>query len=326
MMFSVIIPVYNVKEYLDECIESVLSQTYKNYEIILVDDGSNDGSELICDRYSNQYNNIHVCHKENGGQSSARNVGVGLARGEYFVFVDSDDYIASNTLEMFDEKIIRHGEIDVILSERMFNVEPNGEVRDLQRRLSCSEFEGINGREAIVKMGMEWSPCGKCFRTQYWRNNGFYFIEGRVSEDFQLIDRVTLEADKVAMVRPHYYYRWKIQSSTMHGDYGKLVMDTIYVLEDWNDYIIQKGFDNDLETIIRKTLADMFEHTVMGNAFFAGKELRREIIEGIKNNTDILKHDRSIVGRLISLSCSIIGVRNTCYLLGMIKSSRKKRL
>lgn len=98
-LISVIIPVYNVEKYLKECINSVLSQTYENYEIILVDDGSTDSSVKICDEYAEGYQHITVIHKENSGPSKTRNVGLEAAKGEYIYFLDSDDYLVAEAFE-----------------------------------------------------------------------------------------------------------------------------------------------------------------------------------------------------------------------------------
>ena len=176
--FSVIIPVYNVKDYLHACIDSILEQSYKNFEIILVDDGSTDGSETICDEYSKKYNNIYVYHKQNGGQSSARNIGVEHANGTYFIFVDSDDFIATNTLEMFKERIDQLKTVDVILSEEMSEVRNDGTIVPPSRKLDQREYVRLDGEEALTKMYQtipNWSPCGKCYRTEYWRKKAFRF-------------------------------------------------------------------------------------------------------------------------------------------------------
>lgn len=98
-MVSVIIPVYQSKNYIAHCLESVINQTYQNVEIILVDDGSDDGSGAVCDAYAHQYDNVFCIHQENKGVSAARNAGIDSAKGEYILFVDSDDYIASDYLE-----------------------------------------------------------------------------------------------------------------------------------------------------------------------------------------------------------------------------------
>ena len=99
---SVIIPVYNAKKYLDQCIRSVLDQTFTDFEIILVDDGSTDGSGEICDRYGRQDSRVRVFHKQNGGVSSARNMGLDHAAGKWITFVDSDDYLSDNAFQPLD--------------------------------------------------------------------------------------------------------------------------------------------------------------------------------------------------------------------------------
>lgn len=98
-MCSVIIPLYNVKEYLDDCLKSILEQTYINYEIILVDDGSTDGSAAICDNYSKNYKNIRVIHENNFGVSHARNVGLVNSFGKYILFVDPDDIVKRDFID-----------------------------------------------------------------------------------------------------------------------------------------------------------------------------------------------------------------------------------
>ena len=97
-LFSIIVPIYNVERYLEQCIESVLAQDYQNYELILVDDGSPDNSIDICAKYAKQYSNIVFIHKINGGVSDARNAGIQIARGEYLMFLDSDDYWEGTTI------------------------------------------------------------------------------------------------------------------------------------------------------------------------------------------------------------------------------------
>ena len=100
MKFSIIIPVYNVEKYIEKCLISILEQSYSDYEIIVVDDGSKDKSGVICDEFSQKYNQITVIHIPNGGVSNARNIGISKATGEYYWFIDSDDYIKPNSLEI----------------------------------------------------------------------------------------------------------------------------------------------------------------------------------------------------------------------------------
>ncbi|SFC74245.1 glycosyltransferase family 2 protein [Butyrivibrio sp. YAB3001] len=326
--FSVIIPVYNVKDYLNACIDSILEQSYKNFEIILVDDGSTDGSETICDEYSKKYNNIYVYHKQNGGQSSARNIGVEHANGTYFIFVDSDDFIATNTLEMFKERIDQLTTVDVILSEEMSEVRNDGTIVPPDNKLDQQEYFRLNGQMALTKMYQtipNWSPCGKCYRTEYWRNKTFKFIEGRISEDLQLIDRVILEADVVSMVSPHYYYRSRIMTSTMHKNYYKLVDDTIFVIDDWIDYLNQKKLNKELNELILKSLANTLEHIALANIYYVPKEQRGVLTGKAYKCVSILRYDTSLEGKATMYAISLIGLDLTCLILNKIKSFRKKR-
>ena len=105
-LISIIIPVYNVEKYLSECIDSVLCQTYEKFELILVDDGSSDNSGKVCDEYEEKDNRVRVIHKENGGVSSARNVGLDNSKGEYITFIDSDDTVDSQYLELMHNDIV----------------------------------------------------------------------------------------------------------------------------------------------------------------------------------------------------------------------------
>lgn len=111
--FSIIVPVYNVEKYIHKCVESILKQNIKIYELILVNDGSLDGSGLICDEYARKYKNIKVIHRDNGGLSAARNSGLKIAIGKYVMFLDSDDFIAQNALEKFYE-VTKNDSPDVI--------------------------------------------------------------------------------------------------------------------------------------------------------------------------------------------------------------------
>ena len=120
---DVIVPVYNTEKYLPKCIESILAQTYKNIELILVDDGSLDDSGRICDEYAAQDSRIQVIHKENGGVSKARNSGIDKAKGEWLLFVDSDDWVEEKYVETF----LKQAKKDVFLMQGLVQVGTEGE-------------------------------------------------------------------------------------------------------------------------------------------------------------------------------------------------------
>lgn len=121
MLFSIIVPVYNVEQYLSECIDSILKQTYRDFELILVDDGSKDSSGRICDEYELKDKRIIVIHKENGGHTSARRTGLEIARGEYCSFVDSDDYVKDDFLKNYADIVERYSPEIIAINGILFN-------------------------------------------------------------------------------------------------------------------------------------------------------------------------------------------------------------
>ena len=140
-LVSVILPVYNVEQYLKQCIDSVLAQTYQNIEIILVDDGSSDSTRKICDDYSIQHNNIKTLHKHNGGASSARNYGLKHANGEYVYFLDSDDYLINNAIEKM-AVCAANNQADLVFIEAKSIYEKGNEIKSNYHYhiLICNSF------------------------------------------------------------------------------------------------------------------------------------------------------------------------------------------
>ena len=199
MMFSIVVPVYNAQRYLIPCLDSLVSQSHTDYEVILVNDGSSDNSPQILDRYAQMHpNKIKVIHKENGGVSSARNCGIARASGEYLLFVDADDYIHPDTLYMLQEEISKN-DPDVI----GFHYVP---VKDgvLGEPVCNPVFSNLSGEEAVitfVNAGISFnSVWGFAYRAQYWKGTDFHFIEGICNEDFALVPMVILRANSVSCI------------------------------------------------------------------------------------------------------------------------------
>lgn len=205
LKISVIIPVYNVEDYLVRCVDSITAQTYRNLEIILVDDGSPDGSGRLCDELAQQDGRIRVIHKINGGLSSARNAGIDMATGDVLSFIDSDDWIHPDTyrhllslMEQYDADIACMGNMDVS--------EQTGE----QKPALCPKKEECISAEALVKRMFTWdgidcAACDKIFRRNLFRE--IRFPIGKVCEDIAIMYRVVMGASRVAMCdQPYYYY------------------------------------------------------------------------------------------------------------------------
>lgn len=217
--FSVIIPIYNVEAFLKECIDSVLQQTYKDYEIILVDDGSTDESGAIADTYARNYPSINVIHRNNGGLSAARNTGIEAAKGRYIIFVDSDDYIDKNALLNFANCVVRYKEPDIIAAQA-YSVNWDGNVK-----LKCKDhhhIEGIFSGRAFWETAIKANEIFACapfnaYKTSLIRCTHIYFSEGLLHEDQLWTPTIFWNAKSVVDGDFIFYYHRMRQGSITHS-------------------------------------------------------------------------------------------------------------
>jgi glycosyltransferase involved in cell wall biosynthesis len=209
-LISVIVPVYNVEIYLRKCLDSIINQTYKNLEIILVDDGSPDNCGKVCDEYATKDKRVKVIHKANGGQSSARNAGLDIATGEYIAFVDSDDYIAEN---MYEDLIgIAQKEMADIVTYTFYIIDSRG-IRIAQTvdadNLSIDEIRYLVLMDKYLNCA-----CDKLHKAELFKD--LRFFEGVYSEDLFITPTLFFRAQKVVLTqKPYYYYNCTNQNSTM---------------------------------------------------------------------------------------------------------------
>ena len=212
MKLSIIVPVYNIRRYLQRCIESILQQTYTDYELILVDDGSPDGCGSICDRYAQECDKVKVIHKKNGGLSSARNAGIAAAKGEYITFVDGDDTVASGTYYHNMHILLSNPDIDILEFPVIWDYEsPKSKIISFKPgKVSGSTTEIYN--DWIKRKGYEhifsWN---KIYRAEM-----FLFIrfpEGELYEDIYATPLLYENAYNVYYSDCGFYYYYKHPNS-----------------------------------------------------------------------------------------------------------------
>ncbi|MDE6626978.1 MAG: glycosyltransferase [Lachnospiraceae bacterium] len=222
---SVIIPIYNVEKYIEECLLSAMRQTLKEIEIICVNDGTRDDSMQIVRRYAEEDERIVIIDKENGGLSSARNAGIKAAQGEYLYFLDSDDYIAENMLEVLFSECDRDN-LDVIYfdAEAFFETpeleEQHGHFKDYYRRPSMFE-DVVSGPELFARMEnlhlFRPSACLQMLRRDMLLNNSIFFFEGIVHEDNLFSLQTIFAAERVKHIATPFYKRRVREESIMTG-------------------------------------------------------------------------------------------------------------
>lgn len=216
-LISIIIPIYNILDCLEKCVRSVCAQTYENLEILLVDDGSTDGTGALCDELAKTDARIRVFHKQNGGSSSARNLGISQAKGKYLGFVDSDDFIDPDMYESMVREL-ENGTCQIVQTSRD-EIDENG-----QRRPDvCTPPEQITFqkseefmRELLLHRG-DCSFCTKLIPARLFENRKF--PEGELNEDFRLLVDMLQDVDGVCILpRQTYHVFYRIGSNTRKKD------------------------------------------------------------------------------------------------------------
>ena len=225
-MISLIVPVYNVEEYLEECLESIRKQTYQDIEVILVNDGSTDGSKAICERYCKENRRFHLLNQENQGLSAARNTGVAASRGEFIVFVDSDDMILANYLET----LMHYMREDVDIVESQFTVS-NEEFLAKSFKEPSILFEG-NSQEAVKifpKHVLNVNAVTKLYRRSIVE--AVPYIDGVIFEDVYCgIGMLKYIRKMIKIDYVGYYYRVRL-GSIMHREFSPKNLDIFTVCD-----------------------------------------------------------------------------------------------
>ena len=202
---SVIVPVYNVEKYLDKCLTSLIKQTYKNFEIIVINDGSIDNSLAICNKYANKYDNVKVYDYKNAGVAHARNVGIKKATGDYLLFVDSDDYIDEKLLENLNE-FLKKNDCDIVCFD-MYKVVNN--VNTYYHTSNSLVKDNIK-RYIIGDSG----PCNKLIKKKLFNN--LKFMEKIYYEDLATMPILALYTNKIEFLEEPLYYYVQRDNSIMH--------------------------------------------------------------------------------------------------------------
>ena len=212
-LISIVIPVYNVEKFIRDCLDSVICQTYKVIEILLIDDGSTDRSGEICDEYEKKDQRITVLHQENQGLSSARNLGIQTAKGSLITFLDSDDMIAPRYLETLYDAMIET-EADIAVSDYgRISSEGNSikEIEECSTKCSNVVFNNVDAiKEVYGKKyhGMQFIACGKLYRKSLYKDKGIVFPIGKIHEDTFTTYKVIYAARRICYVdTPLYLYR-----------------------------------------------------------------------------------------------------------------------
>ena len=228
-MVSVVVPVYNVGKYISRCIESLLTQTYENLEIILVDDGSSDESGSICDRYREQDQRIAVIHKENGGLSDARNVGIRYAKGRWITFIDSDDFVHPDYVRVLYQNI-RENDADISICR---HVSTQADVAKAHMSRVTEVYSRNEGIEKLLYQYISTSAWAKMYKTELFQDTIFPY--GKLYEDVVTVFEVFSKANRIVLTNSSLYYYYVRENGIIRTSFTERKLDYIkntnYILE-----------------------------------------------------------------------------------------------
>lgn len=277
---SIIVPIYKVEKYLERCINSILNQSFSNFELILVDDGSPDNCGKICDEYKKKDNRITVIHKKNGGLSDARNAGLDIAKGKYIGFVDSDDIIHPRMYEILFQCINKsNSDIAQCKFKKFKNLE------ELKNDLDNynETFEEYDNKTAIIDMidnnKINVNSWNKLYKRELFEI--LRFPKGKIHEDEFLTYKLLYDSRKIAYIDEELYYYYQNDNGIMNGSNILKRLDRIEALEERSKFFLENG-DNDL---YNKSNSALF--FALNKLYFIFK--RNEQLKKDKENIEKLK-------------------------------------
>ena len=244
MELSIIVPVYKVEKQLEQCIRSILNQSFTNFELILVDDGSPDKCGEICDEYEKKDKRIKVIHKKNGGLSDARNAGLDIALGKYIGFVDSDDIIHPEMYERMYNFINKYN-VDIVQCKfKKFK-----SIEDINKlsNINNTNIEYYTSKEAIMDMidnnKINVNTWNKLYKRELFENERF--PKGKIHEDEFLTYKLMYESNKIAYINEELYYYYQNDNGIMNGSNLIKRLDRIEAIEERSNFFLKNG-DKDL--------------------------------------------------------------------------------
>lgn len=309
--YSFIVPVYNTEKFLKKCLDSLVNQTYKDFEIIVVNDGSTDKSSNIISKYQKKYKNVIVIDKENEGLSMARNRGVQKSSGKYIIFVDSDDYVSNKLLEEVDKKI---DDSDIL----RFQIATEDEEYTKINEYHEEGFESMCGYDAFKYLSSyHFVEPAWCYviRKNYYIENKFSFKKGVYHEDFGLIPYVIYKSRKVKSIDfIGYYYIQRNGSIMNNNDYKKTVKKAFDMLE---QYKTMRLFAKNINR--KNNLDDYFLSYISNSVIVKARELKKDekkvyinelkklnVFDGVIVNTRIRRFKKYLMKHNLNLYLKVV--------------------
>lgn len=278
---SIIVPVYNAEKYLKECVDSILKQTFNNFELILIDDGSNDKSMEICENYRKMDSRVKVISKKNGGAASARNLGLDIARGRYIGFVDSDDIIHNRMYEVLYITAIENSSDIVICDfEYVYDRDINL-LGNIETDKYINNFTNIEALDELCRAKdiTFITPCNKLYSKKLFEH--LRYIEGKICEDEFIAHRIFYNSKVTTYITLKLYYYFQSENSVMRSEFSIKKLESIESIKDRVEFF-QMINDNNLRYKAEKLYVNVFLRD-----YYKAKRL----LNGIDNELKVYRKD-----------------------------------
>lgn len=326
---SIVVPVYNMQAYLEACLDSLVHQTLKDIEIIIVNDGSTDGSIQIINDFKKQYPTlIRVFEKENGGQATARNLGIRMSQGQYVGFVDADDVVDHRMYEMLYQRAIKE-DCDLVECNYRFLMVAGNEERELRPYGHVRQYK--SNKDMFLNPLV--SPWNKLYRGSILRDNELDFPEGYIYEDTSFFIKVIPYLHKWSYVDEKFVSHYLRPNSTMTAKKSRRVGNIFPVLEDMLLFYEQKGFKKQYETELEYFTAKILLCSSMERiADITQKDIRKEMQEKtltfLNEHFPNYKRNEHLQGKKVGIYMKAVNkvtIRPICFLLQMKNRMKKKK-
>lgn len=327
LLFSFIIPVYNTQNYIHECVHSLLNQSYKNFEILLIDDGSTDNSPEICDELSNN-SKIVTYHKINGGLSDARNYGLFKATGQYVIFIDSDDFwINTESLQQIKE-LLKAESFDFIGFNCAYYYDNSKSFKYWPKY--CDNLLLLQDKNLIihelVRLGVfPMSACLKVINRKFLISNELFFQKGYYSEDIPWFIDLLSRVNKMKLLDEYIYaYRQNVSSSITASFSEKKFSDLLHHVESIYYNINQYEFDDQAKNAIMSFLA--YEYCILkGQHLCLSNGLKDKYVQRLLNLSFLLDYQLNPKVRFVNKILCVLGERVTFFLIYIFLLSKTNR-
>lgn len=315
---SVIVPAYNMELYVEKCLDSIVVQNSNKIEIIVVDDGSVDRTGEICDSYAQKYNNINVLHKKNGGLSDARNQAIKIAKGEFLMFIDSDDYVLAGVMMKFLDVIEKNENVDVIIGRHINFDLSDGTYEENRNSFNEDEIDSLQGEDLLNKLlsqgTYDWYPWLNIVRKEYLLSENLFFKTGRYFEDAMWVPDLLLKASKIKYLDfPFYVYSRNRTGAITTLFSEKAYKDKIMVCEYTKGFIEKNQL---LEVTARRLLGNInrIYVSLLADCWKFDRQKRNTYLKQLDSDKNVLLYSNRMHLKIMYYLEKIIGLKGISYI------------